>query len=192
MQTSQTRTSVAGLSAPGKTAVWWVSHSRRAPPGHPVWDHSTIMWKDLYGGGTLAEDDIDISKGTTSRRYFGDERGRKGGEWVELEWNAQGLSLWERIRMEVGVTVAPSTQLKKSGEGGCIKSDGVGADDEDGGRGESDLEITYRAGCCWHWRRHRVLRCPRRERIPSTRTCRQKYPLRVLHAPVAAPPRART
>ncbi len=50
--------------------------------------------------------------------------------------------------MEVGVTVAPSTQLKKSGEGGCIKSDGAGADDEDGGRGESDLEITYRAGCC--------------------------------------------
>ncbi|PBK86102.1 hypothetical protein ARMGADRAFT_1035831 [Armillaria gallica] len=69
-----------------------------------------------YGGGTLAEDGIGTSNGTTSRKYFGNEHRRKGGE------------------MEVGVAVAPSTQLKKSCEGGCIKSDGAGADEEDGGR----------------------------------------------------------
>ncbi len=44
--------------------------------------------------------------------------------------------------MEVRVVVAVLTQLKKSGEGGCIMSDGAGMDDEDGGWRHDH------AGCC--------------------------------------------
>ncbi|KAK0237367.1 hypothetical protein EDD85DRAFT_791035 [Armillaria nabsnona] len=96
--------------------------------------HSTIMWVDPYDDGTLAEDDIE---GHHVERIL----------WkLALEERRTGLSPLERMRMEVRVAVELSTQRKKSGEGGCVKSDGAGVDDEDGGRGENNLEATYHAG----------------------------------------------
>ncbi len=74
-----------------------------------VQDHGAVVGTDACGRSPVAKDDVGASKSSMSRRYFGD-KGRGKGEGVKFELaclDAQGLSLWEQMRMEVGVALVP-------------------------------------------------------------------------------------